>query len=60
MNGSALLPMFPLGWTGTVNVTYWGTPEPLAMHEAWRKNNPKVSSGDSVRPFCVVARMGEF
>ena len=52
--------MFPLGWTGTVNVTYWGTPEPLAMHEAWRKNNPKVSSGDSARPFCVVARMGEF
>ena len=36
-----------------VNVTYYGSTQPLAMTEAWRKNNPK----NSKKPYCVVARM---
>ena len=46
------------GWddiTGTVNVTHWATGQPLTMHSAWRRNNPKSSE----RPYCVVARLGE-
>jgi hypothetical protein len=45
------------GWDdldGTVNVTYYGSNNQLAMHQAWRKNNPKSNE----RPFCVIARMG--
>ena len=36
-----------------VNVTYYGSDQPLLMSEAWRKNNPK----NSKKPYCVVARM---
>ena len=46
-----------LGWddiTGEVNVTYYGSNDPLDMNKAWRKNNPKSNK----RPYCVVARMG--
>ena len=45
------------GWddiTGTVNVTYYRTNTQLAMHDAWRKNNPKNQN----KPYCVIARMG--
>ena len=46
------------GWddiTGVVNVTHYGSTTPLAMTQAWRKNNPKSPE----RPYCVIARMGE-
>ena len=36
-----------------VNVTYYGSDQPLLMSEAWRKNNPK----NTKKPYCVVARM---
>ena len=45
------------GWddiNGEVNVTYFKSNQPLIMHNAWRRNNPK----NSERPYCVVARMG--
>ena len=47
------------GWddiTGEVNVTYYDSNNPLEMHQAWRKNNPK----NSERPYCVIARMGRY
>ena len=47
------------GWSdikdeGPLNVTYYKSDQPLLMHEAWRKNNPK----NTQRPYCVIARMG--
>ena len=47
------------GWSdvkdeGALNVTYYKSDQPLLMHEAWRKNNPK----NTQRPYCVIARMG--
>ena len=48
-----------MGWDdleGDLNVTYYGSQDQLVMHQAWRKNNPK----NIERPFCVIARMGEW
>ena len=47
-----------LGWADLtqplLNVTHYGTGQPLSMSEAWRSNNPRSQD----RPFCVVARLG--
>ena len=46
------------GWddiTGEVNVTYYGSDNPLKTHQAWRKNSPR----NKVKPYCVVAYMSK-
>ena len=57
-HGGRIIQWLPYqGWddiNGEVNVTYFKSSQPLLMHNAWRRNNPK----NSERPYCVVARIG--
>ena len=60
-HGGRIMHWLPyIGWNdlddeGDLNVTYYGSEDQLAMHKAWRKNNPKSKE----KPYCVIARMGE-
>ena len=48
-----------IGWDdiiGTINVTYYGSSEPLKISEPWRKNNPESNE----KPYCVIARMRKY
>ena len=50
------------GWADVsdeaVNVTHYKSSKPLLFNEAWADGNPKTSSKNSQRPFCVLARFG--
>ena len=58
-HGGRMIHWLPyMGWDdldGEVNVTYYGSQQPLAMHQAWRKNSPR----NKVKPNCVVAYMSK-
>ena len=58
-HGGRLIHWLPyIGWDdldGEVNVTFYGSMDPLMMNEAWRTNNPR----NNQKPYCVVAYMSK-